>query len=158
MYHLYKDNLKDDYDYMSKLSEDLGFTFIPILAHLFPGQVLKYALKKGDIPDIMKRAEENLLYPIDDQLEYSLAHKDRPCHIINAFPTVTWDTKLLHCCNMQDPLITSSSYLDKPLSYFIEQRNSSTFCTECANVGVHRYFDVNVSLEEDTDGRHVVRL
>jgi len=158
MYHLYRDNLGDDYEYMSKLSEDLGFTFIPILAHLFPGQVLKYALGKGEIPEIMKKAEENLLYSIDDQLNYSLANKNRPCHIINAFPTVTWDTKVLHCCNMQDPLITNYSYLEKPLSYFIDHRNSSLFCTECANVGVHRYFDVNVKIENNSSGRQVIRL
>jgi|APLak6261693694_1056211.scaffolds.fasta_scaffold00261_4 wyosine [tRNA(Phe)-imidazoG37] synthetase (radical SAM superfamily) len=158
MYHLYKDNLYEDLDYMRKLAHDFGFSLIEIVAHLFPGQVFKHAVSGAPIPQVMMDASEHLLFSLEDQLEFAKARKDSNCHIINAFPTVSWDGKVLHCCNMQKPTVKQWAYLEHPLSEFIETRNNSSFCTTCMDNGVHRFFDVNIRID-DVDGiRNVVRL
>lgn len=159
MYHLYKDNLDTDLDTIRAIGKDLGFEVIPILAHLFPGQVLKHALTGKPIPASMREAEENLIYNLEDQMKFTQTRIQKGCHIIQAFPTISWDGSILHCCNMQAPYIANKQkYLNKPLHEFIEKRDSSLFCTSCMNVGVHRFFDVNIELIEGQDGRKVNRL
>jgi MoaA/NifB/PqqE/SkfB family radical SAM enzyme len=158
MYHLYRDNLDADFDYMKDISKKYGFTLIPIVAHIFPGQVYQYAVNGVDIPDVMKEASVNLIFPLEDQLKFARTKKNSKCHITNAFPTITWDGKVLHCCNMQKPTVGRGNYLDKSLTEFIEQRNSSPFCTKCMNEGVHKFFDVNISIEDFNGARNVIRI
>ncbi|WP_273428039.1 radical SAM protein [Chitinibacter tainanensis] len=159
MYHLYNDNLYEDLDYMLQLSKELGFSLIPIVAHIFPGQVYQYAVNRQEIPEVMRQASEHLIFSLDDQLAYCQTIKDSKCHIINAFPTVTWDAKVLHCCNMQRPLVGGGvDFRQTSLEDLIAMRNGSPFCTKCMNHGVHRFFDVNVKIDEESGDRRVVRL
>lgn len=158
MYHLYKDNMNEDLDYMRALSSDLGFSLIPIVAHLFPGQVYQYAVNKKQIPPTMQEASEHLIFPIDEQLEYARSRSSSPCHIINAFPNVAFDGRILHCCNMQKPYVGTSNYVDTPLVDFIDNRNASIFCSKCMDHGVHRFFDVNIRIDETDGVRRVIRL
>jgi MoaA/NifB/PqqE/SkfB family radical SAM enzyme len=158
MYHIYNDNYQQDLDEITSIAKDLGFTVIPILAHIFPGQVLKYALTGVDVPKVMREAEVNLIYGIDEQLSFAKSKVSLPCHIIQAFPTISWDGRVLHCCNMQRPYVTSKLFTEAPLSEFIRDRNDSAFCTKCMNEGVHRFFDVNIKFEETPTGRKIVRL
>jgi hypothetical protein len=157
MYHVYNDNLEEDYNEIQKTAKELGFTVIPILAHLFPGQVLNYAVNKIPIPPIMLEAEKNLVFGLDDQLAFAKTKTDKSCHILQAFPTISWDGKVLHCCNMQKPFV-GNHYLDAPLSEFVQLRDASYFCTDCMNAGVHRFFDVNMKIEESESGRRIIRL
>jgi hypothetical protein len=158
MYHVYKDNYDNDLDTINRIGRDLGFTVIPILAHIFPGQVLKHALLGTPIPDVMREAEQNLVFGIDDQLAFARSRASSPCHIIQAFPTISWDGRVLHCCNMQKPYVAGVPYLSRPLDDFISMRNESVFCTKCMDAGVHRFFDVNIKVEEGEEGRRVVRI
>jgi len=158
MYHIYKDNLDADYDEIQAIAEELGFIVIPIVAHLFPGQVLRYALSGRKIPEVMQEAEENLVFGLEEQLQFAEGRKHKPCHILQGFPTVAWDGRVLHCCNMQTPFVGNKAYLDTPLDEFIDVRDQSSFCTKCMNAGVHRFFDVNMKLQEGENGREVVRL
>lgn len=159
MYHIYRDNYNADLDYMRLVADDLGFEVIPIAAQLFPGQVLKYALSGQALPQPFQEAEENLVFGLDEQLAFAQSRINSRCHIINAFPTISWDGRVLHCCNMQEPHVGSDRFLDSPLNEFIDKRDKSIFCTRCMNVGVHRFFDVNVKFEEAADGkRSITRL
>jgi MoaA/NifB/PqqE/SkfB family radical SAM enzyme len=157
MYHLYSDNIDRDYDEVKIIAEELGFNFIPILAHVFPGRVLQYALAGVPLPKTMADAQNNLVFDIDEQLSFSRRLVDKPCHIIKAFPTISWDGRVLHCCNMQGPYV-KGRFLETPLEDFINLRNKSRFCTSCMNEGVHRYFDTNIKLEGETGFRKIVRI
>ncbi len=158
MYHVYRDNYQQDLDEINSIAKDLGFNVIPILAHIFPGQVLKYATSGIDVPQEMREAEQNLVYGIDEQLGFAKSKVSLPCHIIQAFPTISWDGRVLHCCNMQRPYVTNRLFTEAPLSEFIRERNNSVFCTRCMNAGVHRFFDVNIKFEDTATGREIVRL
>jgi MoaA/NifB/PqqE/SkfB family radical SAM enzyme len=158
MYHLYKDNLDEDLTYMKSLASDLGFTLIPIVAHIFPTKVYQYAVHGKHLPREMEEAEKNLLFSLEEQLAYSLKAKEKKCHITNAFPTISWDGKVVHCCNMTKPLVGRDDYISRPLLDFIDQRNASMFCTICMDNGVHRYFDTNIKLESVDGQRHVRRI
>lgn len=158
MYHLYKDNIYEDLDFMKTLAKEYNFTLIPIVAHLFPGRVYDFAVNGNEIPDIMKKAAKNLIFSIDDQLKYVKSKINTKCHIINAFPTVTWDGKVLHCCNMQWPTVGDLEYINTPLENLIKERNSSTWCTNCMNKGIHRFFDVNIKISEKNNIREIIRI
>jgi hypothetical protein len=143
---------------MRVLCKELGFVLIPIVAHLFPGQVFQYAVNGKEIPSTMQAMAKHLIYSVDDQLEYTKSKINSKCHITNAFPTVAWDGKVLHCCNMQKPTVGHSTFMNTPLQEFIDMRNGSPFCSSCMDHGVHRFFDVNVSLEEVDGKRTIIRL
>ena len=155
-YHLYKDNLDDEYDKVQKIAKELNYEFIPILANIFPGKILDYA-NGINLPNQMSDACKDLVFDIDEQLQYaqSIAHK--PCHITKVFPAITWNGEVLHCCNMTNPKV-GTNYLQNTLQELMQMRNDSSFCTNCMNKGVHRYHDSNIELVDKAGGRLVKRI
>ena len=152
-YHLYKDNLDDEYDKVQKIAKELNYEFIPILANIFSGKILDYA-NGINLPNQMSDACKDLVFDIDEQLQYaqSIAHK--PCHITKVFPAITWNGEVLHCCNMTNPKV-GTNYLQNTLQELMQMRNDSSFCTNCMNKGVHRYHDSNIELVDKAGGRLV---
>ena len=155
-YHLYKDNLDDEYDKVKKIAEDLNFDFIPILANIFPGKILDYANGIA-LPEQMLEASKHLVFDINEQMNYARKIAHKPCHIIKVFPAITWNGEVLHCCNMTNPKV-GVNYLENSLEELIKIRNESSFCSNCMNKGVHRYHDSNIELVEKTGGRIVKRI
>lgn len=155
VYHMYKHNLEEDYDYVEKLVKKLNFFFFPVLANIFPGKVYDYAVEGKVLPKEMIKANEMMIIPIDEQLEKSYENRHLPCPVIKAFPTVRSDNSILNCCNMVYEL-EGSNYLEMSLDTFLKQRNESDLCKKCMAKGVHRFFDINAKVE-DVDGKRVVR-
>ncbi len=155
IYHMYKHNLEEDYDYVEKLVKKLNFFFFPVLANIFPGKVYDYAVEKKVLPKEMLKANEMMIIPIDEQLEKSYENRHLPCPVIKAFPTVRSDNSVLNCCNMVYEL-ENSNYLEKTLIELVKQRNQSDLCKKCIEKGVHRFFDINAKVE-NVDGKRIVR-
>ena len=155
-YHLYKDNLDEEYDKVKKIAKDLNYDFIPILANIFPGKILDYA-NGIPLPDQMVEASKHLVFDINEQMEYAKKIAHKPCHIMKVFPAITWNGEVLHCCNMTNPKV-GSSYLENSLEELMIMRNQSSFCSDCMNKGVHRYHDSNIELVEKSSGRIVKRI
>ena len=155
-YHLYKDNLDEEYDKVKKIAESLKYDFIPILANIFPGKILDYANGVA-LPQTMQDASKDLVFDIDEQLDYARSISHKSCHITKVFPAITWNGQVLHCCNMTEPKV-GLNFLSHSLIELIEMRNSSSFCTDCMNLGVHRYHDSNIELLDGKNGRKVNRI
>jgi hypothetical protein len=102
----------------------------------------------------MLRANEMLCYPVAEQLAYAQANKDRICFMMKVFPTVRWDTSVVHCSNLMQPVLTPS-YLDMPLAELHEVREENHFCDKCMDHGMHRFFDVAATVIEE-DGKRTV--
>lgn len=153
-YHLYKHNLEADYDEVSSLARELGFQLMPVLAHIFPEQVLRHVVHGEPLPEQMQRVDELLCFSMREQLEYARQNKHRICTALKAFPTVRWDTSVVQCCNMMEPRV-APSFLATPLSELLARRDANGFCGTCMDYGMHRFFDVVASVATE-DGRRVV--
>lgn len=153
-YHLYKHNLEEDYEAVQAIAKELGFQFLPVLAQIFPERVLRHVIDGEPIPEEMLRANEMLFYPIKEQLAYAQANKDRICFMMKVFPTVRWDTSVVHCSNLMQPVLTQN-YLTTPLAELHDVREDNHFCDLCMDHGMHRFFDVSASVSEK-DGKRVV--
>lgn len=153
-YHMYKHNMESDYTEVEALAKELGFQFLPVLAQIFPERVLRNVVFGEPIPDEMLRASEMLYYPIPEQLEYAQQNKQRICFMMKVFPTVRWNTSVVHCSNLMDPVLTPS-YLDVPIGELLDTRDGNGFCTTCMDHGMHRFFDVAASVST-VDGKRVV--
>ncbi len=151
-YHLYKHNLGEDYEVVESIAKELGFQFLPVLAQIFPESVLRHVIYGEPIPDEMLRANEMLFYPIAEQLAYAQENKDRICFMMKVFPTVRWDTSVVHCSNLMNPVV-SGNYLEASLADLIRRRDGNGFCTKCMDHGMHRFFDVSASVSVDDDGQ-----
>lgn len=155
-YHLYKHNLGEDYDQVEALAKELGFQFLPVLAQIFPERVLRHVIYGDPIPEPMQQADALLYYPIADQLAYAQANKDRICFMMKVFPTVRWNTSVVHCSNLMEPVL-APSYLDTPLEELLDYREANGFCTTCMDHGMHRFFDVAATVTMENGQRVVSR-
>jgi MoaA/NifB/PqqE/SkfB family radical SAM enzyme len=155
VYHMYKHNLEEDYDYVEHLAKKLNFFFFPVLANIFPGKVYDYAVDDKPLPEQMIEANKMMIVPIDEQLEKAYENRDKPCPVWKAFPTVRSDNTVLNCCNMVYEL-EGYNYLDTPLETLIKARNESELCKKCISKGVHRFFDINAKVE-DINGKRVIK-
>ena len=155
-YHLYKHNMGQDYTEMEALANELGFLFVPILAQIFPDYVVKSEIYGKPIPEKMLRASEMLHFPIAEQLENARRNKTKNCFMIKAFPVVRWNTSVIQCCNLSFPSV-STSYLDNSFETLLQAREDNKFCDVCVEHGLHRYFDVDTSVQTVEGKRILVR-
>ncbi|MBF0543579.1 MAG: radical SAM protein [Candidatus Riflebacteria bacterium] len=154
IYHLYKHNLEEDYDRMESIAKELGFFFFPLVANIFPEKVFNYVVKKEAIPEGMRQINERLIFPVEEQLAYSIENKHRFCPNMKAFPTVRWDKSVILCCNREGPKL-SEDYLETSLASMAQQRKNHETCAVCKSHGIHRFFDVNGKVSV-VDGKRIV--
>lgn len=153
-YHMYKNNLDEQYDKIEALAKSLGFSFAPIIANIFPQNVYEMVVEGKPLPQEMQQADELTIVPLEEILEKSLARKDKPCPLMRGFPTVRWDKSVALCCNRVDPSV-SSDYMAQSLDELNDAREGHDVCTKCMDNGLHRYFDVNAKVEV-VDGKRIV--
>lgn len=153
-YHMYNNNMEEDFDIVSGLCKELGFQFLPILAQIFPEYVLRNVLYKEPIPEPMQKANSLLYFPMEDQLAYAKANKHKFCFMIKIFPVVRWDRSVVHCSNLSFPTL-SRDYLHTSLSDLLVIREQNQFCSKCQEHGMHRFFDVAATLKT-VDGKRII--
>lgn len=141
-YLVYNNNGGAEMAQAQSFAEDLHFQFIPIMANIFPGKIHDHVVLGESLPDIMVEANKYLLYDIHDQIRWAQHQKHKPCPVIKAFPTIRWDGKVMHCCNMTKPFV-GENYLTASLGELLTLRENSGFCQRCQTHGIHRVFDVN---------------
>jgi MoaA/NifB/PqqE/SkfB family radical SAM enzyme len=155
-YHMYKHNLGEDYDIIQNMAQELGFSFYPIAAQIFPEKIYHHVLDGDELPIEMQEINERLLFPVEDQLSYAYERKDTWCATKKVFPTVRWDLSVVQCCNLMDPVI-ADNYLTVTVDDLLKAREEEPICRICMNKGLHRYFDVHCVVEEKDGKRTVVR-
>jgi len=156
-YHMYQHNLERDYDILRDISQELGYTFFPIIASIFPEKIFDLVVNEKPLPPEMQLASEFLIYPIEDQLKFAYENKDSFCPFKKAFPTIRWDLSVVSCTNMTKPLLFDN-YLNVSLEEINKTRDSLAHCKKCMEHGIHKFFDVvNVTVNETDGKRSIIR-
>lgn len=153
-YHMYKNNLEEDYDIVSTLCEELEFQFLPIVAQIFPEYVLRNILYNQPIPEQMQQANKLLYFPFEDQLSYAIENKNRICFMKKVFPVIRWDKSVVQCSNLSFPTL-NHNYLATALSELLGTRENNRFCSQCMEHGMHRFFDV-AAIVKLVDGKRII--
>ncbi len=141
-YLVYKHNTGEEMENARDFANSLGFQFVPILANIFPGKVHDHVVLGEPLPAEMIEANKYLVYDVYDQIEWAKEQKHKPCPVMKGFPTVRWDGKVMHCCNMTKPYV-GQDYLYDSFENLLMMRHESGFCQRCQDHGMHRVFEVN---------------
>jgi MoaA/NifB/PqqE/SkfB family radical SAM enzyme len=153
-YHMYRDNLDEDYNAIEQLCKELNFQFLPILAQIFPEYVLRNVMYNQPIPEQMLEADKLLYFPMENQLKYAKANKEKVCFMIKVFPVIRWDRTVIQCSNLSFPIV-AHDYLQTPLKDLLIERERNGFCSKCMHEGMHRFFDISSSVKT-IDGHRVI--
>lgn len=153
-YHMYKNNLENDYDIIATLCKELDFQFLPIVAQIFPEYILRNVFYGQPIPLQMKQANNLLYFPFEDQLSYAIENKNKICFMKKVFPVIRWDRSVVQCSNLSFPTL-SHDYLNTSLSELLTIRDYNQFCSKCMDHGMHRFFDVAATVKL-LDGKRVI--
>ncbi len=173
-YHMYKDNLGDDFDKMEDFCKELKFTFAPSWARSISVEMtLKYLRENGlstyhgetlpwydEIPALTKRYYENIdrvIYLPEDYLMGSFkdVHGDE-CPMNYRDINIRWNGTLSFCCAAFDDRFMTSDYLTTPIESLYEMRRQSPLCKEC--LGNNFAFYSNYLDMEEIDKRAAARL
>jgi MoaA/NifB/PqqE/SkfB family radical SAM enzyme len=155
VYHVYKHNLTDDYDYVEHLAKNLGFSFKPVIANIFPERILELVAFGTDIPEAMKEASKRMINTIDDQIQFS-QEKNKKCVMMNAFPVIRWNGSVIPCCNMEGGTI-ADNYLDVSLEELKRRQVSSSLCKTCISFKLQHAFYISGEIKTIGGIRQIVK-
>jgi len=147
IYHMYKDNLGEDFDKMKTFTKNLGFTFHPIWAKSIN---VEMSLKR--ITDLGKNhydgPRENwyenfpsssachneglsriLYYPED--FTYKDFNENTPCGVNNLLININWNGQISLCCCSFDDRLVVGDYLKTNTNKLFKARKNNLICKEC---------------------------
>ncbi len=158
-YHMYKDNIEDDFEQMSDFCIQNGFSFEPSFARLINLELsLKYLRDSGtermshktDWLDATSAADQsfyeqldNIFYMPEDYLkgEWASIHCEE-CPVNYRLINIKWDGRLSRCCaSFDDRNVTNLYYLNSDLQELYDIKRESSICKEC--VGNNYAFYMN---------------
>lgn len=155
VYHVYRHNLNDDYDYIEHLAEKLGFSFKPVIANIFPERILDYVAFGKDIPEVMKEISKSMIYTINDQIQFS-QEKNKKCVMMNAFPVIRWNGSVIPCCNMEGGTV-ADNYLEVSLKELKRRQVSSSLCKACISLKLQHAFYISGEIKTIDGIRQIVK-
>ncbi len=139
-YHLYKHNCEEDYVQMQALCRELGLIFRSNHAYLYPLDLVRDAVDGKALPVEAEATKSLLLMSMEEGLEKAKAQKHLPCPELSCLP-ITWDRQVRFCGVYYNPFL-SNDFLEEPLESMVQRRNTSEFCQECMDLGLHQYTGV----------------
>lgn len=148
-YHMYKDNLGDDFEQMQNFCKKLDFPFIPSWARSISIEMtLKYLREKGlsrykgetiawfnEIPPLTSRYLENMeriIYLPEDYIngKFRDIHGDE-CPMNRRDINIRWNGAVSFCCDAFDDRFMTFDYLTTPIERLYDMRSKSPMCKEC---------------------------
>lgn len=158
-YHMYKDNMEDDFDQMSNYCMQNGFSFEPSFARMINLELsLKHLrdigaeriLHKTDWLDATSTANQsfyeqsnNIFCMPEDYLngEWANVYGDE-CPVNYRLINIKWDGRISRCCaSFDDRNVTNLYYLESDLQELYDIKRESPMCKEC--VGNNYAFYMN---------------
>lgn len=140
-YHLYRNNLGDDYDKMESLARELMFVFYTDYANLMPAENIIKCLSGDPLSseDASLTLGRLLVQPkeIKEELQdHNRKMKERDCILRSGFTTINYDGSVALCCAIYDELYNiSNSYLDVPFDILRNIKYSHKYCETCMENG-----------------------
>jgi MoaA/NifB/PqqE/SkfB family radical SAM enzyme len=155
VYHIYKHNLREDYEEVERLAKDLGFSFKPIIANVFPERILEHVAYGEEIPEAMKTISDSMIYGIDEQIKYS-KEKNKNCVMMNAFPVIRWNGSVIPCCNMEGGII-ADDYATVPFDELKRRQVTSKLCKMCKAMKLQHVFYISGEIKIVDGMRQIIK-
>lgn len=155
IYHTYKHNLSEDYDYMENLSKSLGFYFKPIIANIFPERILEHVAYGMEIPAAMKEINKTMIYTIEEQVKYS-QNERKKCVMMDAFPVIRWNGSVIPCCNMEGGTL-ADDYMTLSFKELKKRQRQSNLCRTCNKFSLQRVFYITGKIQTIDSKRTVIK-
>lgn len=150
IYHMYKDNIDEDFDKMKEFTQGLGFVFFPCWSRSINTELsLKYLREKGfskykgktldwfdNLPPLknvyLDTMEKRMLHVPQDYLNGKLEKihiNECPCNrrVVN----IKWTGEIELCSWTFDDRFVVGDYLKTDLEELYKARNESLICKEC---------------------------
>lgn len=177
-YHVYRHNLKSDFDRVLDFCNSKGIIFSPELAIFMPiEKIVSYRQAHDERGDANINASDKkiistlLLQPMDQyelwKSNKKIRSKFKECRRqIHKMP-IRADGSVPICCGVYDGEFTvSNSFVDEDLESIQNRRESFNYCSTCTSVGAHASYSVGrrgvvmnrLVLRKDFIGRIVRRL
>lgn len=173
IYHMYKDNLDEDFDNMKSFTESLGFEFFPCwsrsinlelsLKYLRDNNYSKYISKDRNwldenihLTEAYRNAMERIVYLPQDYINESLNGKIKSCPINGRLINIKWNGRINLCSWAFDDRLVCGEYISVPTETLYEERKKNNICKEC----IKNNFDLYCSYfgMSDIDRRALERL
>ncbi|MBF0329414.1 MAG: radical SAM protein [Nitrospirae bacterium] len=146
LYHLYRNNQKQDLDDMRNLCLGLGLRLYTTWAYLNPyDKILDYC-EGRDIGLQAKSIMDILPCDLNHALEFAKADAQKPCLCQRIFPIINWDLSVSLCHTYYGPVI-ANNFLDISLNELVNLRHHQAQCEICQKHGLHR-LDIEVLLKK----------
>ena len=149
-FHVYKHNLKDEYNEIKKLSDELGFTFEPDIAMLMPIEKTlsllsdKETKEKWELPNVedqdYKLINNLLSKPLNEYKKWkkSTDKKDEYCKRITNKLAIRVDGTVPICCGVySDKYIVDENFLNSSHLELQKKRGKYELCNDCMRYGTH---------------------
>ncbi len=136
-YHLYKNNIGEDYRRMEDLCGNLSFIFKPSPAYLYPADTLMDYIDGKEISENAKRTLPLLLIGIEEGIANARKRTSLPCPEDRCLP-INWDCSVRTCGIYFRPFIVEN-FLETPLSELLDKKRKSNLCIECKKRGIHQF-------------------
>lgn len=149
IYHMYKDNLDDDYDKMKEFTDNLGFTFAPAWARSISLELtLKYLRENNlnhyngetlqwfdDIKPLskgFKSSMERIIYlPEDYQQDEWAKIQAKGCPVDRSVINIRWTGEWNLCGCAFDDRFMAGDFLTTPAEKIYKLRTKHPVCKEC---------------------------
>lgn len=157
-YHMYRHNMAD-YDLMEKFSQELGFTFNPIIAFYQPIEKL-IDLYEGRLGEDEKDVLDLLMiHPLDSKLMKMPHYREsRDCELRYNMVSINFNGMVDLCCSsFNDENTIGVNYLDADFDEIQRLKYEHPFCGTCYKHGLN-YQDVpaEANMERNLTGAHMI--
>ncbi len=139
-YHLYKNNLGDDYRRMEDLCRELDLIFRPSPAYLYPADAIMEYVDGKPLSEAANRTIPLLMMGLDEGIAKARERASQPCPEERCFP-INWDCRVRACGVYYRPFI-AENFLETPLTEIMERKRTSQLCRECKKRGIHQFTGV----------------
>jgi len=149
VYHMYTDNIADDFEKMKEFATECGFAFVPIWSRAISLEMtLKYLREKGyshytgetykwfdELPRLTEAYYEcinRMIHLPEDYLQEKWLQIDiDECLTNRKIINIRWNGKISLCSWGFDDRLSFYEYLTTPMEKIYQLRSTSPICREC---------------------------
>jgi MoaA/NifB/PqqE/SkfB family radical SAM enzyme len=136
-YHLYRQNIGEDYRRMEALCRELSLIFRPSPAYLYPADAVMDYIDGKELSPEANKTLPLLLMSLDEGIAKARERVAQPCPEERCLP-INWDCSVRECGVYFRSFIVDN-FMETPLTEIIKKKRKSRLCAECKKRGVHQF-------------------
>lgn len=139
-YHLYTNNVGQDYKKMKELCDELGYGLSSAYSLVMPIErcVDYFEGKRDETTDSLR---DLLLVNIEEGIEATKEFQNTPCRFLSNQLNINWDKTVPLCCITWErgDSIVSNDYTKEPLENILAKQKHHPTCEKCVHYGIPHY-------------------